>query len=92
MRWADGMLFHRDKAGALPNSQSPVVADGRSMTNTIMPQRTTDSLVNIAQSRKFCDLVSKMIADRWELGRDAGKIRDPARSQLLLARHKGKKP
>jgi hypothetical protein len=75
------MLFHRDEAGALPNSQPPVVADGRSMTNTIMPQRTPDSLVNIAQSRKFCELVSKMIADHWELGRDAGKIRDPARSR-----------
>ena len=75
MRLADGMSFHRDEAGALPNSQSPVVADGRSMTNTIMPQRTTDSLVNIAQSRKFCELVSEKIADHWELGRDAGKIR-----------------
>jgi hypothetical protein len=78
MRWADGMLFHRDKAGALPNSQSPVVADGRSMTNTIMPQRTTDSLVNIAQSRKFCDLVSKMIA-----GSSDGT---PARSGILRDR------
>jgi hypothetical protein len=51
------MLFHLDEAGALPNSQSPVVADSRSMTNTIMPQCTTDSLVNIAQIRKFRELI-----------------------------------
>jgi hypothetical protein len=85
------MLFHRDEAGALPNSQPPVVADGRSMTNTIMPRRTTDSLVNIAQSRKFCELVSKKIADRWELGRDAGKIRI-LRDRAAAARHKRTKP
>jgi len=84
------MLFHRDEAGALPNSQSPVVADGRSMTNTILPQRTTDSLVNIAQARKFCEWVSKMIADRWELGRDAGKIRDPARSRRCWSVTRGR--
>jgi hypothetical protein len=60
------MLFHVDEAGALPNSQSPVFADGRSMTNTIMPQRTADSLVNIAQSRKFRELASEKNADRWK--------------------------
>jgi hypothetical protein len=43
-----------------------VVADGRSMTNTIMPQRTADSLVNIAQSRKFRELASENNADRRE--------------------------
>jgi hypothetical protein len=56
--------------------------------NTIMPQRTTDSLVNIAQSTKFCELVSKMIADCCELGRDAGSCA----IALLLARHKRAKP
>jgi hypothetical protein len=85
------MLFHRDEAGALPNSQSPVVADGRSMTNTIMPQRTTDSLVNIAQSRKFCELVSEKIADHWNSDGTLARSGSCAIA-LLLARHKRTTP
>jgi hypothetical protein len=80
------MLFHRDEAGALPNSQSTVVADGRSMTNTIMPQRTTDSLVNIAANWSPRRLLIAGNSDGTLARLGSCAI------ALLLARHKRTKP
>jgi len=42
-------MIHLGQAGALPNSQPPMVAYGRASIEAIMPQCTADSLVNIAQ-------------------------------------------
>jgi hypothetical protein len=56
MRLADSMSFHPSAGGSVTE---PPVTDGYRWRTValIMPQCTTDSPVNIAQSRKFLEIV-----------------------------------
>src|SRR6266852_5922049 len=61
MRLAGSMLFHPSAGGSVTE---PPVTDGYRWRTVapIMPQRTTDSPVNIAQSRKFLELSSESLS------------------------------
>jgi hypothetical protein len=55
------MTFHLDRAGTLPNSQSPLASENGAVMSAIMAQRSADTLVNIAHSRKFHELPSRAV-------------------------------